>query len=122
MGEYIYRVTSKVVKLTDGRTAHVAKFAYKPYWSVFSGNKENARLHFKSGCVASENMTLKTDLLVTLDEKGEVGSLWSNTGNFKVFSDYAFGKEGLANIGHVVKVGKAYEPRAGLEPLVKGQA
>ena len=31
MGEYVYRVTAELVTLSDGRKAHVAKFAYKPY-------------------------------------------------------------------------------------------
>lgn len=51
MGSYVYKVTSKRVKLTDGTEANVAVFAYKPY---SFNDKENAKMAFRSGCGAAE--------------------------------------------------------------------
>lgn len=56
MGVYVYRVTSKKVKCSDGEMANVAVFAYKPW---YSNDKENARMHFQSGCVSSDNMAAR---------------------------------------------------------------
>lgn len=105
MGVYIYRVTAKLVKLSDGRKAHVAKFAYKPYtgWD----EKVNARMHFRSGCVASENLKLKSDLIVTLDPTEDTeGTLYHNKGGLTVFvDDYTFGTDLMPRLGSVRKVG-----------------
>lgn len=101
MGEYIYRVTAKVVELNDGRKAHVAKYAYKPYFG-FNTDPENRRMHFRSGCTASDRMTLKNNLLVVLDEKGEAGVLYDNAKRLTSFSDDAtFGTKRLPRIADV---------------------
>lgn len=55
MAIYVYRVTNQTVKLSNGETANVAKFAYKPvrdFWGV--RRNPNARMHFRSGCTADE--------------------------------------------------------------------
>jgi hypothetical protein len=53
MGAYVYRVTAERVKLTDGREANVAKYAYKPSWGE---RKHNSRMEFKTGCHASRRL------------------------------------------------------------------
>ncbi len=109
MGVYMYRVTAKTVKLETGELAHVAKFAYKPYNSFFSGDRDNAKMHFRSGCVASENMDLKSNFIVTLDERGETGTLYGNPTGLKVFiDDYTFGSEKMPRLSDVRKAGKYY--------------
>ena len=108
MGMYMYRVTAKLVTLTDGRKAHVAKYAYKP-WRNWDGDAENARLHFKTGCIASENMKLKTDLIVTLDDEDSEGRLYHNRRGLRTFlDDCTFGEpDTMPCIGRVVRVGKS---------------
>lgn len=104
MGEYIYRVTAKIVELNDGRKAHVAKYAYKPYRVGFGFNTdlENNRMYFRSGCAASDRMKLKNNLLVILDEKGETGELYDNAKRFTTFSDdVTLGTERLPRIAEV---------------------
>ena len=53
MGIYVYRVTAKKVRCSDGKLANVAVFAYKPYWG-FDSDKLNAKMHFKSGATSSD--------------------------------------------------------------------
>jgi hypothetical protein len=93
MGNYIYRVTAKIVDTPVGK-ANVAVFAYKP-WSVFDHAK-NARLHFKTGCVASERMfdNGKPTRLVALvnHETGVVDSVFGNPKRMPTFSDGSFGQ------------------------------
>jgi len=55
MSVYVYRITAKKVRCSDGKEANVAIFAYKPFFSDSRSN-ENRKLHFKSGCVASERL------------------------------------------------------------------
>ena len=55
MGEYVYRVTSKQVMCSDGKTANIAVFAYKPYGG-FGSDAINAKMYFRSGCFASEKL------------------------------------------------------------------
>jgi hypothetical protein len=115
MGVYIYRVTGELIKLTDGRKAHVAKYAYKPFMSGFgNAEKANARMHFKSGCTASANLKLKSDLLATLYEDkatGKItGELYYNACNARVFyDDTTFGSEKMPRLGSVAKSGKTYD-------------
>jgi hypothetical protein len=98
---YIYRVTARMVTLTDGRKAHVAQYAYKP-WHSMSGEKHNARLHFKTGCVASEKLKLKSDLLVTLDTHEHEGRLYHNPQGLRTFyDDCTFGTEHMPKLGTV---------------------
>jgi hypothetical protein len=104
---YIYRVTAKLVKLADGRKAHVAQYAYKP-WG-FGDRKENQRLHFKTGCVASENMELKSDLIVTLDDHEHEGNLYHNHRHLRVFLDDAtFGTEHMPKLGTVERANRPF--------------
>lgn len=52
---YVYKVTNKTVKLSNGETANVAEFAYKlarDFWGM--RRNPNARFHFRSGCVAND--------------------------------------------------------------------
>ena len=100
---YTYRVTSQQITLTDGRKAYVAKYAYKPYRG-WDGEKANARLHFKTGCVASENMKLQHDLIVTIDEEKGTGTLWSNRTRMTVFDDDSnFGSERMPKLNDIVR-------------------
>lgn len=91
MGTYIYRVTAQIVDTPVGK-ANVAKYAYKP-WSMFD-HAENARLHFKTGCIASERMFdsgKPTGLVAILDDKGEVEIVYKNTKRMPTFADGLFG-------------------------------
>ena len=57
MGTYVYRVTSRKVKCADGEDANVAVFAYKPYSETMFSSRwkaENSKMHFRSGCSASD--------------------------------------------------------------------
>lgn len=107
MGQYMYRVTAKVVTLADGRKAHVAKYAYKPYGGFYYA-KENAQMHFQSGCVASEKLNLKTDLITTYDPEHptDTGTLYDNKRGFRVFlDDSTFGiPDRLPRVGTVKNV------------------
>jgi hypothetical protein len=51
---YIYKVTRKTVKLSNGETANVAEYAYKPYGYTSYGESQNQRMHFSTGCYAHE--------------------------------------------------------------------
>lgn len=98
MGMYMYRVHAKLVKLVDGRKAHVADYAYKPWHDPALDNK----LHMKTGCFASERMTLKSDLIVTLDDDKLEGRLYHNPRGLKVFLDDAtFGTESMPYVGRI---------------------
>jgi len=55
MSVYVYRITAKKVLCSDGKEANVAIFAYKPRFS-FGIDNENRKMHFSSGCVASERL------------------------------------------------------------------
>jgi hypothetical protein len=55
MSVYVYRITAKKVRCSDGKEANVAVYAYKPFFTR-STSKENSRMHFSSGCVASERL------------------------------------------------------------------
>lgn len=61
MGTYIYRVTAKKIKCSDGVMANVAIFAYKPYGG-WDGDKVNKKFHFKSGAVASDRLAATNKL------------------------------------------------------------
>jgi hypothetical protein len=51
MGTYVYKVTAKTARLSNGELANVSAFAYKP---SRNDEKSNARMHFRSGCVAND--------------------------------------------------------------------
>ena len=55
MGSYIYKVTSKIKTLADGKLANVAVFAYKPLSGWYAEDeKMNRRMHKQTGCYAAE--------------------------------------------------------------------
>ena len=104
MGMYIYRVTARMVKLADGRKAHVCQYAYKPL-RTWSGEKQNARWHFQTGCVASEGLKHKSDLIVVFDEHEHTGRLYRNPQGLRTFyDDVTFGTEHMPRIGKVERV------------------
>ena len=109
MGMYMYRVTAKLVTLADGRKAHVAKYAYKPYrtWTM---DGENMRMHFRTGCYSSERMTLKSDLITTMTDEDASGRLYSNPRGLRVFlDDETLGTEHMPCIGTLRRNGKSIE-------------
>jgi len=112
MGIYIYRVTGELIKLADGRKAHVAKFAYKPVMSGFgNAEKANARMRFQSGCIASANMKLKSDLIATITEDGLYGRLYGNPRGLKVFyDDTTFGSEKMPALANIMRAGTRWKP------------
>jgi len=57
MGAYVYKVTKEKVKLSNGETANVAVFAYKPwnsFWNAKEAEKKNNVAHFRTGCTAND--------------------------------------------------------------------
>jgi len=91
MGEYIYRVTAKIVDTPVGK-ANVAVFAYKPsFWRT----EDNARAAFRSGCVASERMFdsgKPTKLVAIVDpDTGVIEAVFWNMKRMATFSDNLFG-------------------------------
>lgn len=49
MGDYVYKVTSNTVELSNGETASVAVYAYKPTYYTGSGYASNDQMHVRSG-------------------------------------------------------------------------
>lgn len=93
MGMYVYKVTAETVKLSDGRKANLAVFAYKPY-RTWGSDQMNARMHFKSGCVVADHWADKgkrTGLVV--NDKTPGSPVWEYTGGS--FQDYLFDKPSL---------------------------
>lgn len=84
MGIYVYRVTSKKIKCSDGQLANIATYAYKPYFSMFDDKKTNAKLHFKTGCTASDRMASKGNITerFVLDGGKEVYANTTGRGSF----------------------------------------
>lgn len=52
MGVYLYRATTEIVTDKQGRKANRLEYAYKPSWD----DGVNNRLHFRTGCYASERL------------------------------------------------------------------
>jgi hypothetical protein len=48
MGNYVYKVTSNTVELSNGETANVAVYAYKPTYN-WNASVSNEQMHFRSG-------------------------------------------------------------------------
>lgn len=117
MGVYVYRVTAKTVKLGGGGRAHVAKYAYKPYtYGSGAADKANSKMYFRTGCAASARMTLKSGMIVVLDNEGNVGTLYANPTGAKVFyDDTMFGSEKMPKLAEVYRDGKVYRDEAGLK-------
>jgi len=102
MGAYIYRVTAKRVKCSDGEEANLAVYAYKPYGESFfdNGNRaRNARAHFATGCVASERLAdqgkLSNRIVLADSETFEIDAdavVYANVGGVATFyDDYELG-------------------------------
>ena len=104
MSAYVYRVTAQMVRLADGSTAHVAKFAYKPYWG-FDADEKNQRAARRSGVFASERMVLKSDKIAILGESFDGkfdGVVYSNPTGLKTFyDDLTPGTEKMPKIGNL---------------------
>jgi hypothetical protein len=115
MGVYVYRVTSEVIKLDDGRKAHIAKYAYKPYSNFGDENRKwNARMHFRTGCTASHRLKLKSDLIATVDREGLLGKLYENPGKLRVFyDDNTFGTKYMPVVGCIMRAGTRWK----IDPL-----
>ena len=100
MGVYIYRVTGKRVVCSDGKEANLAVYAFKPYHS-WDGEKVNAKLRFKTGCVASQRLAdtgklsgrvvIANDEDFSFDPAGRVYTLDPRVGTF--YDDYDLGSE-----------------------------
>lgn len=89
MGTYVYRVTKETVVCSDGQKANVAIFAFKPCFSP-----DDAKMAFKSGCVASDRMAAKGDITdrVVIGFKDDV------SGKVKVYLSSAVFKN-IHNLG-----------------------
>ena len=88
MGMYLYRITAKRVDTMFG-PANVLAYAYKPY-GIFEAER-NAKLHFKSGCVASEQMVKRrnhTGLAAQVNaDTGDIEAIY-RTGDWATIADY----------------------------------
>jgi len=54
MGEYIYKVTSRKVRIEGGLEANIAVFAYKPFMSILGDGPSNGLMHVRSGAGACD--------------------------------------------------------------------
>jgi hypothetical protein len=95
MGVYVYRVTAKRVKCSDGVLANVAEFAYKPSWGDQSLNN---KFRFRSGVVASELMAERGRLTgrIAVDDV-----VFDNPNNFGSYYDSDLGGRYLPRIDGV---------------------
>lgn len=98
MGAYIYRVTAKRVRLTDGREANVASFGYKPSSDVAF----NKRMEFRSGCHASWRMAREGKLTGRVVMGGRV---WEYNGGTFVDDVMANNFKPLADVFPVTQEG-----------------
>ena len=98
MGTYVYRVTAKKVRCSDGVEANVAMFAYKPYYN-FGSDNENRKMHFSSGCIASERLAklgkISDRIVLAVNVDGELvidkERVYGNPNKMPHFDDYNFG-------------------------------
>ena len=97
MGVYVYRVTAKKVKCSDGVLANVAEFAYKPSWSNF---ELNTKMRFKSGVVASERMAARGGLTSRIAVGSAVFENPENLASF--YDDHELGTKVLPRIVGVI--------------------
>lgn len=54
MGDYVYKVTSKTVRIEGGLEANIAVFAYKPFLSILGDGPSNGMMHARSGAGACD--------------------------------------------------------------------
>jgi len=88
MSAYVYRVTAKRVKCSDGKEANVAMYAYKPTYSGWDSDKANNKMAFRSGCHSSERLAETgrlTDRVVFETAAGE--KVFGNPNNYGTFFD-----------------------------------
>ena len=79
MGSYVYKVTGKKVKLTNGEYANLAVFAYNPVRSGYGmsmdeADKMNNKAYYASGCYYADQCARdgkRTGLIVTGTERGD---------------------------------------------------
>lgn len=89
MGEYVYKVTGKVVRDKNGEKANQLVYAFKPYtgWSEYA-EKANNRMYRQSGCYAADRYVKhgkKWTGRAVLDEGGPSIAMGRGT-----ITDYAF--------------------------------
>lgn len=86
MGTYMYKVTAKKTKLSDGTFANIAVYAYKPFggWCY---DEENERMYRRSGCTRAENYVKKPSFTGKIFLNGKVVEA-----KLGVFSDDWFDK------------------------------
>jgi len=97
MGEYVYKVTRHTVELSNGETANVAVFAYKPTWN-WDARPTNEQMHVRSGaakCDANADKRSEWIVLGFFDEKSgkiqvEIESTAKKVGKRGSFSDSWF--------------------------------
>jgi len=82
MGMYMYKVTGKKVLLSDGRYAHVAKAAYKPFFYSYSDDseKKNTKMYYKTGCYYADKRAKEghmTGLVTVGTDAGDAVFEWS---------------------------------------------
>ena len=89
MGIYTYRITAKTIDTPFGK-ANLIKYAYKPYYGWGDeAMANNAKLHFKTGCIAAEGMVTRgthTKLAADVDQFGNLTVVY-DTGNCGSFDD-----------------------------------
>lgn len=88
MGMYLYRVTARRVKCSDGKEANVAKYAYKPHgWD----DRFNRQMDFRTGCPAARRLAAEgklTDRVVFEYDGGYIGvHVYGNPHNWGTFLD-----------------------------------
>ncbi len=104
MGVYIYKVTAKKVKCSDGLMANVAVYAFKPSgWD----EKHNNKMLFRTGCYRADdyaNGKNCTDRIVT-GEDGQPGdAVYLNRGQKGFFyDDYELGGKDFPKLEGVVR-------------------
>lgn len=113
MGSYVYRVTAQTITLPSGEAAHVAKYAYKPTYSGWDGgDAQNRKWAFKSGCFASDRMTLKSEFIALVSERPDglqVASVYHNRFGLKTFlDDPTFSSDRMPFIGYIKQHGKRW--------------
>lgn len=108
MGTYCYRITSTKHTCSDGTQANVAIYAYKPSFSWIDAEKFNARAHFKSGALSSDNLAKRGKF----DQCRVVLGKKTDDGRIEVYRDEAVYLN-VANVGTFYDdgMGRAYLPK-----------
>lgn len=114
MGTYIYRITAKTHRCSDGQLANIALYAYKPIFG-WDEVKANRTLHVRSGAAAADRYadTGKLTGRFILAHKNDLGHLeiepgapvFTNPPHVGSFYDTAVGQGVLTKLGDVTAVG-----------------